>query len=162
MLKKVQISIQSIQYQPPEPHTDDDELEQPETILQKTSASWRETDEELSLTYTDPDEQSQGEVRMQFFFRKDDPQTVTLTRSGNSYYQLLFCEGRRCSCDYNVGGMMIKLTTHTTSLQNRLLEDGTLHLEYMLELQGCSNGKRVIDIQVEPQSDTTIIREYRS
>ena len=85
---------------------------------------------------------------------------LTLTRNGAQNYVLVFNEKQRCSSEYQLGSMSLELAIATRKLSNTLQENGKLHLEYIVELQGCSNGLRVIDIRLD-QPLTGIVREYR-
>ncbi len=161
MLKKVHMTLRSVQYDPPEepmlPLSKPKESKPVHTV-QNVVARYRETDDEVSLSYDEPDEGAEGKTQVQLFFSKSDPKTVTLARSGMQQYALVFREGGRCVSEYVVAGMGMEMTVATRRLQNTLAQDGCLHLEYTLELQGCNNGKRIIDIRIQPHIDT--LREY--
>jgi len=160
MLKKVQISLQSIQYDPPEQIGGDEKTPEPVTVTQNLTARWRETDDEISLSYTEPDPDTKDGAAVQLYFLKNDPTTVTLTRNGAQNYVLIFNEKQRCSSEYQLGSMSLELAIATRKLSNTLQENGKLHLEYVVELQGCSNGLRIIDIRLDPPL-SGIVREYR-
>ena len=160
MLKKVQISLQSIQYDPPEKIGDNEKTPEPISITQNLPARWRETEDEISLSYTEPDPDTKDGAQVQLYFLKKDPTTLTLTRNGAQNYVLVFNEQQRCSSEYQLGNMSLELAIATRRLTNTLHKDGKLHLEYVVELQGCSNGLRIIDIRLDdPLSG--IVREYR-
>jgi uncharacterized beta-barrel protein YwiB (DUF1934 family) len=158
MLKKVQLTLISLQYDPPEP--DQTEPTPPTRIEQHTVARLRQTDDQIALTYDEPDESGNGDVQVRLQFSTKEPQTVTLTRGGAQSYQLLFCDGKRSRTEYAIAGMSFDICAVTRRLQNHLLTDGTLHLEYTIELQGCSNGVRIIDIKIE-DCPPPVLREYR-
>ena len=160
MLKKVQINLTSIQYDPPENIGDNEKTPEPLTVTQSLPARWRETDDEISLSYTEPDPDTKDGAQVQLYFIKSDPATLTLTRNGAQNYVLVFNEKQRCSSEYQLGSMSLELAIATRKLSNTLQENGKLHLEYIVELQGCSNGLRVIDIRLD-QPLTGIVREYR-
>ncbi len=159
MLKKVQLTIKSLQYGPPDEAASDN-VQPPVSNEQHVSARWREDEHAVSLTYDESDEEGKETVQMQFYFKKSDPGTVTLSRSGSQRYQLLFRHGQRCTSDYSVGGMRLEICAVTRRLQNRLRTNGTLHLEYTIELQGCSNGVRIVDLSVEDAAPVAPLREY--
>ena len=160
MLKKVYITLQSLQYDPPEERGGNEKTPDPISITQHLPARWRETADEISLSYTEPDPDTKEGAQVQLYFLKNEPETITLTRNGAQNYVLVFNEQQRCSSEYQLGNMSLELAIATRSLANSLREDGTLHLEYVIELQGCSNGLRIIDIRLdEPLSD--IVREYK-
>lgn len=162
MLKKVHMTLHSVQYEPPEepliPAATPPKAPPPVRMVQNLVARYRETDDEISLSYDEPDESAEGRVQVQLFFAKSAPETVTLARSGLQRYVLTFCQGSRCSSEYSVAGMGMEITAVTRSLKNTILSDGKLHIEYHLELQGCDNGKRIVDITISPFADT--IKEY--
>jgi uncharacterized beta-barrel protein YwiB (DUF1934 family) len=151
MLKKIRMKLESVQYDPPDPTGQDGECqEEPLRLVQHLDARLRETADEIFITYDEPDEDATGRVQVQLCFRKDDPGTVTLSRSGLQRYVLVFSEGQRCASEYAIGGMHMDLVVVTKRLSNRIMSHGKLHLEYSLELQGCANGRRIIDIRLDP------------
>jgi uncharacterized beta-barrel protein YwiB (DUF1934 family) len=160
MLKKVQMTLQSTQYDPPKVNGGDERTPDPVSITQQISARWRETGDEISLSYEEHDPDGGGTVAVQIYFAKCDPNTVTISRSGAQKYALLFQENGRSVSEYSVAGLELELAIVTRRLCNRLAENGTLHLEYVIEVQGENSGLRIIDIRLDKSSDH-IIREYK-
>ncbi|MBQ7337362.1 MAG: DUF1934 domain-containing protein [Clostridia bacterium] len=156
------MTFTALQYEPSVGVSEKDEASEPVSIVQHLSARFRETAQEVSLSYDEPDENSRPSARVQLYFTKSDPNTITLTRSGAQNYVLVFCEGRRHASEYLLPEMNIELSVVTRRLHNALLSEGSLHLEYSVELQGCSDGLRVIDIRLDDPSEVTALREYRT
>lgn len=139
MLQKVNLTIKSEQYSPEEGETE------PLRMEQSVVARLRRTDEQVSLTYREPSDDGAG-AEMQFFFFQSSPSVVTLNCRGAQRYTLTFCEGEYSSGDYALGGMTFSLAARTHRLENALLGKGVLRMEYTIELDGQSNGLRVVEL----------------
>ena len=71
-------------------------------------------------------------------FLKKEPGLVTMVRSGTMRTALVFEEGRRHLCVYETPLMPFEVSVHTKKVKNRLLTDGTLTLDYAVELRGAN------------------------
>ena len=158
MLKKINLSIRSIQYSPP--GVDDAPLR----VEQLVTARLRENESEVSLSYREPPAEGEqnGGADIQIYFAKSAPSTVSLTCSGTQRYTLVFCQGQPYTGEYSLCGINFDLRVQTHRLKNTLLLDGRLHMEYTIEVGGEPNGKRIITLTILPDNIKMPIREYET
>ncbi len=69
-------------------------------------------------------------------FRTDDPGLVTMLRSGAVKTALTFRAHHRAICTYDTPYMPFQVGIHALVVDNRLLEDGELNLDYIIEIKG--------------------------
>ena len=69
-------------------------------------------------------------------FRTDDPGLVTMLRSGAVKTALTFRAHHRAICTYDTPYMPFQVGIHALIVDNRLLEDGELILDYIIEIKG--------------------------
>ena len=67
-------------------------------------------------------------------FLKKDPAIVTMTRDGVVSATMVFEEGKRHHCIYKTPFMPFEVCVCTKKVVNRLSEDGTLDLDYIVEI----------------------------
>ncbi len=61
---------------------------------------------------------------------------LTMTRTGAVSTALVFESGRRHRCVYQTPYMPFEICVHTLKVDNRLVGDGVLELDYVIEIQG--------------------------
>ncbi len=69
-------------------------------------------------------------------FDKANPSLVTMMRSGAANTALVFEPNSRNICVYNTPYMPFELCVHTKEVDNRLLDEGYLLLDYIIEFRG--------------------------
>ena len=69
-------------------------------------------------------------------FDQITPDTVTMMRSGSVSTTLVFEAGKRHHCMYETPFMPFEVCVFTKKAQNKLLEDGTLSIDYVVEIRG--------------------------
>lgn len=69
-------------------------------------------------------------------FMLEQPGVVSMLRDGAVSTVLVFETGKRHHCIYQTPFMPFEVCVHTLKVENRLLEDGVLNLDYMIEIRG--------------------------
>jgi len=69
-------------------------------------------------------------------FDRDAPALVTMMRSGPVSTAMVFEEGKRHFCVYDTPFSSFQICIRALTVENRLLTEGTLVLEYLIEIQG--------------------------
>lgn len=69
-------------------------------------------------------------------FDRDNPGLVSMIRTGSVETALIFEEGKRHFSVYNTPFSDFQVCVHTLQVQNRLLKEGTLSLDYLIEIHG--------------------------
>lgn len=77
----------------------------------------------------------EGSVTTVGFFR-NDPTLVSMMRTGMVRTALVFEPNKRHICLYNTPFSEFEICVHTLHVDNRLLRDGVLYLDYLIEVHG--------------------------
>ncbi len=148
MLKKVRIAIKTTQHEVggtlfetptgtvlPKAQQVDHE---PQTLELMMEGSYHDDGTRISVSYREGEITGMQNARTTISFQKNDPSLVTMTRDGEVRTALCFEEGRRHLCIYQTPYMPFELAVKTRRVRNRIEENGTLHLDYTVELKGAN------------------------
>ena len=69
-------------------------------------------------------------------FDQREPGLVSMLRTGSVSTALVFEAGKRHHCVYQTPIMPFEICVHTLQVKNRLLDEGYLHLDYIIEIRG--------------------------
>ena len=69
-------------------------------------------------------------------FDRTQPEVITLMRSGIVRTALVFEKNRRHMCLYNTPFSDFEICVHALRVENRICENGTLELDYLIEIHG--------------------------
>lgn len=69
-------------------------------------------------------------------FATDDPELVTMMRGGTVTTALVFEPHRRHICAYHTPFMPFEICVYSRHVENKILDCGTLELDYIIELRG--------------------------
>ncbi len=72
-------------------------------------------------------------------FDRDAPELVTMMRTGMVRSALVFESGKRHNSLYHTPFSDFELCTHTLYIENKLLTEGTIDLEYILSFHGADS-----------------------
>ena len=81
-------------------------------------------------------------------FDRDQPGMSSMIRSGNVSTALIFEEGERHYSVFDTPLSTFQLCTYTELVENRLLTDGTIRIEYIIEIRGAQAECCHMDISV--------------
>jgi len=102
----------------------------------------------VSLIYTETEMSESAETKTTIRFLEKEPKNVSMLRLGEVNTAFLFEEGVRTKCVYNMSYGSLELTIRTVRVDNRLLEDGCLVLEYFIEIRGASAEHKCVTIKI--------------
>lgn len=83
-------------------------------------------------------------------FDRKAPELISMMRTGLVRSALVFEAGKRYSNLYETPFSTFDLCTHTLHVENRLLTEGRLSLEYILSFQGTQSEHCKLEITVKP------------
>ena len=104
----------------------------------------------VEVSYVEGDETDSGleGTSVRLMFHRDTPSFVTMARDGGMNTVLSFSEGRRSRSVYNTPYMPFNLIVNTLEVENNLLVDGTMYLNYLMEIQGLASQRNTIRIKI--------------
>lgn len=134
------------------------EPQEEDTVEIFTEGRLHVSDGLVRLSYTEQDE-GESEVKTILAFLENSPKNVTMSRSGAINTTFVFEVGKRTKCVYNLPFGAMELTVFTLAVDNRLLEDGILVLDYFIEIRGASVEHRAVTVRVAERERLSVPRE---
>lgn len=124
------------------------ELDESGKIESILYAEIKESERDCTVTYEEMSEGMDG-VSTEIKFKKDAPQEISISRTGALEAFMYFEEGKRHICVYNTGIMPFEICIYSKRVDNRLLSDGVLEIEYIIEIKGACAQKTVFKMEIE-------------
>ena len=111
-----------------------------------------EDGERCDLTYKESADLGMGDSSVKLSWLADDPQIITIMRSGDVETVMAFEPGRRHITAYSMPEMSFELCTHTLKCKNTFDGEagGELYLDYIIEIRGGFAGRRRMKIEILP------------
>ena len=81
-------------------------------------------------------------------FDRAHPDTVSMMRSGPVSTAMIFEQGKRHHSVFDTPFSSFQVCTHTLHVENKLLTEGTLFLEYIVEIRGAQAERCKMNISV--------------
>ncbi|MBQ9807008.1 MAG: DUF1934 domain-containing protein [Clostridia bacterium] len=162
--RNVMIQISTIRHQiatklfaDPSPEEEEDELQEPEDGADN-SDMWIEgrlvtNPRRVELVYDEGELSGMEGSITSIGFDRDTPTLVTMMRSGLVSTAMVFEEGKRHFCVYDTPFSSFQVCVRALTVDNRLLTDGILGLEYLIELQGAQAERCRMTITVTENND---------
>lgn len=94
------------------------------------------TTHRVELVYEESFSSEMGSTITKIGFDRAAPDMITMLRSGAVSTALVFENRRRHICVYNIPSAGFEVCISTVSVDNRLLTDGELSLDYYMEIHG--------------------------
>ncbi len=82
-------------------------------------------------------------------WRTDDPGLLTMLREGELSTAMTFRAHHRVTCVYETPYMPFDIAIHALTVDNRLLTDGILHLDYIIELRGAAGERCEMTVKLK-------------
>ena len=109
------------------------------------------------LSYMERDEDGNEDTRSTLVFSNKRPNVITLTRSGLMRMTLSFEEGRHHIGSYTLGAMQrlisdkpsVVIASYARTVDNRILEEGVLNLDYLIEVRGMDTQRTVFTLLID-------------
>ena len=84
-------------------------------------------------------------------FDRATPGMVSMIRSGTVATAMVFEAGKRHMSVYDTPFSSFEVCVHTLTVENRLLTDGQIDLEYLIEIHGAEAERCVMNITVKTE-----------
>ena len=107
-------------------------------------------EEAVTVAYEESELTGMEGSRTTVLFSTDDPGLVHMIRSGEVNTALTFRAHHRAICTYETPYMPFQIGIHGLVVDNRLLTDGTLVLDYIIEIRGARAERSRMEMHVEP------------
>ena len=111
------------------------------------------TDERVIIAYDESELTGMEGSHTQVRFERATPGLVTMMRNGTVNTILVFEEGKRHICTYQTQYMPFEICVLTKSINNSLLENGKIELDYIVEIRGAQAERTRFTIEIFEQSD---------
>ena len=105
--------------------------------------------DECTLTYNEEDRDEMFNTSTKLTFKTATPDNISLIRTGTIDTFMYFEGGKRHLCVYNTGIMPFEVCIFTKSVKNKLLEDGTLEIKYLVEIKGACAQETTLKLEIE-------------
>ncbi len=103
------------------------------------------------LIYKESSELGMGDSSIKITWLRDDPEVITIMRTGDVETVMAFEPGRRHITAYSMPEMSFELCTHTLKCKNTFDgESGEIYLDYIIEIRGGFAGRRKMRIELLP------------
>ena len=89
-------------------------------------------------------------------FEPSNPDLVSMVRTGPVRTALTFEEGKRHICLYNTPFSEFEVCVRTLKVENRLLEENKLELDYLIEIHGAQAEHCKMTVTVRPSGEVEI------
>ncbi len=93
------------------------------------------------------------------FFDESTPGLVSMHRDGAVSTSLVFERGKRHHCVYNTPIMPFEICVKTIKVENKILGEGTLVLDYIIEIRGAKAERTKFEISVFDMQEATVVNE---
>lgn len=100
------------------------------------------------IRYTESELSGMEGAVTQIYFDDANPETVIMDRGGDYMTTFVFENAKRHICVYNTPIMTFEMGVHTKEVKNRLLEDGFIVLDYVLEIRGAGAERNRVRISL--------------
>ena len=129
--------------------TSDVEMELEDEIIELCTEGVMSTDgKKVELVYEESEITGMAGSRTSVSFENDTPGFVTMLREGSVSTALLFERGKRHHCVYNTPIMPFEICVRTIKVENNILSDGTLKLDYIIEIRGAKAERTKFELQI--------------
>ena len=145
MKEEVRIKIRSVRYEVEASlfsEENENELfdllgsDEPETVEINTVGRSVRKDGRVEISYEETEVTGMEGSTTAVSFLEADSGIVTMIRDGAVSTALVFEEGKRHHCVYNTPFMPFQVCVHTLKVDNKLLAEGTVELDYIVEIRG--------------------------
>ena len=94
------------------------------------------TSRRAELTYHESELTGMEGAITKIGFDTDHPELISMLRGGSVSTAMIFEPHQRHICLYNTPFSSFEVCIHTLEVKNRLLEDGEIYLDYLIEIHG--------------------------
>ena len=110
----------------------------------------------VEISYMENEDDETLKTRSRIIFNTRDPGLVAMTKEGAMKAILSFEEGRTHICTYETPFMPIKVYVESSRVDNRLLTDGYLLLNYIINLNDTPPQHFIVEVKIKESPEDTI------
>ena len=110
--------------------------QKPEVIEIQSIGTLSAKDGRIEIAYDETEATGMAGSRTAVSFMENEPGIVSMTREGIVSTTLVFESAKRYRCVYQTPYMPFEICVHTMKVENRLLTEGSLELDYVIEIRG--------------------------
>lgn len=114
----------------------DERSAEPETVEINTVGKLRCDNGRIEVSYEETEVTGMEGSTTSVTFVKGQEEIVSMIREGAVSTVLVFEEGKRHHCVYNTPFMPFQVCVHTLKVENRLLDEKYIALDYIVEIRG--------------------------
>ena len=107
-------------------------------------------DETVTVAYDESELTGMKGSRTTVIFRTDEKDLVHMIRSGMVTTAMTFKAHHRAICTYETPYMPFQIGIHSLVVDNRLMEEGVLVLDYIIEIRGAKAERTRMEMHVSP------------
>ncbi len=109
---------------------------EPEVIEIRSLGKMKREEGRVEISYDETEVTGMEGSSTAVTFLESETGVVSMIRRGAVSTVLVFESGKRHHCVYNTPYMPFEVCVHTLKVENRLLEEGYLDLDYVIEIRG--------------------------
>ena len=106
------------------------------------------SDGRVEISYDETEATGMAGARTAVSFLEGEPGIVSMVREGTVSTTLVFETGKRYRCVYQTPYMPFEICVRTHKVDNRLLTDGLLLLDYIIEIRGAQAERTKFSMQI--------------
>ncbi|MBE6691646.1 MAG: DUF1934 domain-containing protein [Ruminococcaceae bacterium] len=169
MLKKVRVQIVTDRFEAkgslyetpagkllPTPLQDMPAKEDIEHMEMTVEASYHDDGDRVCIRYKESELSGMEGSVTSVSFRKSEPALISMLRDGSVKTALVFEPAARHLCVYQTQIMPFEVCIYTRSVKNCIEENGTLEMDYTVELRGAQAEHTAFSMRVLPVFDKPI------
>lgn len=115
----------------------------------------------VEISYMENEDDEQLKTRAKIIFSEENPSLVIMSKEGAMSAFLSFEKGKTHICTYDTPFMPIKVYVDASVVDNRLLSDGYLRLNYVLNLNDCAPQHFAVEVRIK-EEPADILKELFS
>ena len=128
---------------------DENEIHEQSDILEMNMfGKLCEDEDTVTITYDETEATGMEGATAIISFRKSSPEMVTMTREGAVSATLVFEEGKRHHSLYKTPFMPFEVGVYTKTVDNLILVNGILNLDYIVEIRGAKAERTKFKMQI--------------
>lgn len=108
-----------------------------------------DNDGNVEISYLEGDDTGLEGTKVKLIFNENNPALISMMREGSMNTMLSFEAGKRHKSVYNTPYMPFDLTVNTLEVDNTLMTEGSLYLNYLMEVRGLSADRVTIFVDIK-------------
>ncbi len=120
----------------------------PDVMEIQSVGTMRVMDGRVEISYDETEATGMAGSRTVISFLEEEKGIVSMVREGTVSTSLVFESAKRYRCVYQTPYMPFEICVHTRKVENRLLVDGTLTLDYVIEIRGAKAERTKFSMQI--------------